>query len=86
MIYTCEHCGKKIKSYTFEDGTTMSAEEIVTKSKETYGQQLCMDCVFEASSAQSESDETEDSVDENSAESETAEVESNEEELTLPFN
>lgn len=90
-IYTCEHCGKKIKAYTFEDGTTMSAEEIVTKSKETYGQQLCMDCVFEANSAQSESNETEDSVEENSAESETAEiesneVESNEEELTLSFN
>ena len=85
-IYTCEHCGKKIKAYTFEDGTTMSVEEIVAKSKETYGQQLCMDCVFEASSAQDESDETEDSVDENSAESETAEADANEEELTLPFN
>ena len=78
-IYTCEHCGKKIKSYTFEDGTTMSVEEIVAKSKETYGLQLCMDCVFEASEANS--DETEsDSVEENSTESETAE-----EELKLPF-
>ena len=84
-IYTCEHCGKKIKAYTFEDGTTMSVEEIVAKSKETYGQQLCMDCVFEASSAQEES-EIEDSVDENSAESETAEADVNEEELTLSFN
>lgn len=88
-IYTCEHCGKKIKSYTFEDGTTMSAEEIVAKSKETYGQQLCMDCVFEASEANStevESDEIEDSVEENLAESEPAEDESTEKELTLPFN
>ena len=86
-IYTCEHCGKKIKAYTFEDGTTMSAEEIVVKSKETYGQQLCMDCVFEASEANS--DETEsDSVEEISADSETAEIEeiNDEKELTLPFN
>ena len=45
-IYTCEECGKKIKAYTFEDGTTMSAEEIVAKSKETYGKAMCMDCVF----------------------------------------
>ena len=87
-IYTCEHCGKKIKSYTFEDGTTMSVEEIVAKSKETYGQQLCMACVFEASeanSADTESNETMDSVEQNSAESETAEIEPNNEELTLPF-
>ena len=53
-IYTCECCGKKIKSYTFEDGTTMSAEEIVAKSKESYGKQMCMDCVFEASEENAE--------------------------------
>ena len=46
VIYTCECCGKKIRSYTFEDGTTMSPEEIVAKSKETYGKAMCMDCVF----------------------------------------
>lgn len=86
-IYTCEHCGKKIRSYTFEDGTTMSVEEIVAKSKETYGQQLCMDCVFEASSIETESNEVEDSVEENSAESATAEDETNNEEnLALTFN
>ena len=85
-IYTCECCGKKIKAYTFEDGTTMSAEEIVEKSKETYGKAMCMDCVFEASEANSDESEIEESVEENSAESETAETELNEEELTLPFN
>ena len=89
-IYTCEHCGKKIKAYTFEDGTTMSAEEIVEKSKETYGKAMCMDCVFEANEAnsdESETEEIEDSADLNSAESETAEIESNEEEEQeeLPF-
>ena len=56
-IYTCECCGKKIKSYTFEDGTTMSPEEIVAKSKETYGKAMCMDCVFEFAEAQEETAE-----------------------------
>lgn len=89
VVYTCEHCGKKIRSYTFEDGTTMSPEEIVEKSKETYGKALCMDCVFEISE-QSETEEVEEnSADVNSAETETAEteVENNEDDnLTLPFN
>lgn len=58
-IYTCECCGKKIKSYTFEDGTTMSPEEIVAKSKETYGKAMCMDCVFELAEAQEETAEEE---------------------------
>ena len=87
-IYTCECCGKKIKAYTFEDGTTMSAEEIVEKSKESYGKAMCMDCVFEASETNSneiESDETEDSAEEISVESETAEIESDDEQETLPF-
>ena len=53
-IYICEECGKKIKAYTFEDGTTMSAEEIVAKSKETYGKAMCMDCVFALSEANEE--------------------------------
>ena len=72
-IYTCEECGKKIKAYTFEDGTTMSAEEIVAKSKETYGKAMCMDCVFALNEE---------------AEEETAEEtneEENEENLELPF-
>lgn len=89
VVYTCEHCGKKIRSYTFEDGTTMSPEEIVEKSKETYGKALCMDCVFEISE-QSETEEVEEnSADVNSAETETAEteVENNEDDnLTLPFD
>ena len=74
-IYTCEVCGKKIKSYTFDDGTTMSPEEIVAKSKETFGKAMCMDCVFEASE------------EENSVEEETAETAETKEEdnLTLPF-
>lgn len=59
-IYICEECGKKIKSYTFEDGTTMSPEEIVAKSKETYGKAMCMDCVFEL--AESEEEETAEEV------------------------
>ena len=58
-IYTCECCGKKIKSYTFEDGTTMSPEEIVAKSKETYGKAMCMDCVFELAETQEETAEEE---------------------------
>ena len=69
-IYTCEECGKKIKAYTFEDGTTMSAEEIVAKSKESYGKAMCMDCVF--------------ALNEENAEEETAEE--TEEDLTLPFD
>lgn len=48
VVYTCEHCGKKIKSYAFEDGTVMSPQEIVERSKETYDMQLCMDCCLEA--------------------------------------
>ena len=73
-IYTCECCGKKIKSYTFEDGTTMSPQEIVEKSKETFGKAMCMDCVFEASEEENSAEET----------AETAETE--EENLTLPFD
>ena len=69
-IYTCEECGKKIKAYTFEDGTTMSAEEIVAKSKETYGKAMCMDCVFALNE---------------DAEEETAE-ETEENNLELPFD
>ena len=69
-IYTCEECGAKIKAYTFEDGTTMSAEEIVAKSKETYGKAMCMDCVFALSE---------------DAEEETAE-ETEENNLELPFD
>ena len=87
VVYTCEHCGKKIRSYTFEDGTTMSPEEIVEKSKETYGKALCMDCVFEISE-QSETEEIEEnSADVNSAETAETEVEDNEDDnLTLPFD
>ena len=59
VIYTCECCGKKIKTFAFEDGTTLSPQEIVEKSKETYGKQLCMDCVFKASEeAESQESET----------------------------
>ena len=58
-IYTCEECGKKIKSYTFEDGTTMSPEEIVAKSKETYGKAMCMDCVFALAESEEETAEEE---------------------------
>ena len=58
-IYTCECCGKKIKSYTFEDGTTMSPEEIVAKSKETYGKAMCMDCVFALAESEEETAEEE---------------------------
>lgn len=60
VIYTCENCGQKIKSYTFEDGTTMSPEEIVEKSKETYGKAMCMDCVFEFAESESENEESTD--------------------------
>lgn len=63
IVHTCECCGKKIKTWVFEDGTTMSPEEIVEKSKETYGKQMCMDCVFEASES-NEVEETE-TVEEN---------------------
>ena len=81
-IYTCECCGKKIKSYTFEDGTTMSPEEIVAKSKETYGKAMCMDCVFEISE-QSDAEE----IDSNSADVDSAEAETAEDEnLSLPFD
>ena len=59
VIYTCEECGKKIKSYTFEDGTTMSPEEIVAKSKETYGKAMCMDCVFALAESEEETAEEE---------------------------
>ena len=38
---------KKIKTYVFDDGTVMSPQEIVEKSKESYGKAMCMDCVFE---------------------------------------
>ena len=58
-IYTCECCGKKITYYTFEDGTTMSPEEIVAKSKETYGKAMCMDCVFELAESEEETAEEE---------------------------
>lgn len=68
-IYTCECCGKKIKSYTFEDGNTMSAEEIVAKSKETYGKAMCMECVFDISSNETNSEE----IEQNSDDNETAE-------------
>lgn len=60
IIYTCECCGKKIKSYTFEDGTTLSPQEIVEKAKESFGKAMCMDCVFEASAE--EEDEEEEAV------------------------
>ena len=43
----------------------MSAEEIVVKSKESYGKQMCMDCVFEASS---EIEESAEEVEENDLE------------------
>ena len=80
-IHVCECCGKKIRSYTFEDGTTMSPEEIVEKSKETYGKALCMDCVFEVN------EQTEE-VESNSAENDSAEpAETVEDEnLSLPFD
>lgn len=77
-IHVCECCGKKIHSYTFEDGTTMSPEEIVEKSKETYGKAMCMDCVFEAS------EQNEDSAEKETAES--VETETEAEELTVPFD
>lgn len=81
-IYTCECCGKKIRSYTFEDGTTMSPEEIVEKSKETYGKAMCMDCVFEASE-QSDAEE----IDSNSADVDSAEAETaKDENLSLSFD
>lgn len=48
VVYTCECCGKKIKSYVFEDGMSMSPQEIVEKSKETYGKAMCMNCCLEA--------------------------------------
>ena len=76
-IYTCECCGAKIKSYTFEDGTTMSTEEIVAKSKETYGKQMCMDCVFKASE-EANVEEEEPTEEESVNENETTEE--------LPFN
>lgn len=57
IVYTCECCGKKIKTYAFEDGTVMSPQEIVENSKNTYGKAMCMDCVFEAS--QEKREETE---------------------------
>lgn len=79
-IYTCECCGKKIRLYTFEDGTTMSAEEIVEKSKETYGKAMCMDCVFEASEQANTEEVDSNTADVNSAE--TAEDEN----LSLPFD
>lgn len=76
VIYTCECCGGKIKSYTFDDGTSMSAEEIVSKSKESYGKQMCMDCVFKVSEAnETESEEVTEEV-----ETEIKEPEA------LPFN
>ena len=82
IMYTCECCGKKIRSYTFEDGTTMSPEEIVEKSKETYGKAMCMDCVFEASE-QSDAEE----IDSNSADVDSAEVETaKDENLSLSFD
>lgn len=76
VIYTCECCGAKIKSYTFDDGTSMSAEEIVSKSKESYGKQMCMDCVFKISETnEAESEEATEEV-----ETEVKEPEA------LPFN
>ena len=57
FLHICECCGKKIKSYTFEDGTTMSPEEIVAKSKETYGKAMCMDCVFALAESEEETAE-----------------------------
>ena len=77
-IYTCECCGKKIKSYTFEDGTTMSPEEIVAKSKETYGKAMCMDCVFELAESE-ESEETADEIIEETEEVENSPFEETEE-------
>lgn len=59
-VYTCECCEKKIKPYEFDngDGTTtmMAVDEIVDRSKETYGKVLCMDCVF-AEAEKSEANE-----------------------------
>lgn len=57
VIYTCEKCGKKIKTYVFEDGTVYTPEEIVAKSRETYGKQLCMNCVFEESEDENSEEE-----------------------------
>lgn len=57
VIYTCEKCGKKIKTYVFEDGTVYTPEEIVAKSRETYGKQLCMNCVFEESENENSEEE-----------------------------
>jgi hypothetical protein len=54
----------------------MSAEEIVSKSKESYGKQMCMDCVFKISEAnEAESEEVTEEV-----ETEVKEPEA------LPFN
>ena len=58
----------------------MSAEEIVEKSKETYGKAMCMDCVFEAS----EQANTEE-VDSNTADVNSAET-VEDENLSLPFD
>lgn len=64
IIYTCEKCGKKIKTYVFEDGTVMSPQDIVEKSKETYGKSLCMDCVFEEAQNATETEVSEETVEE----------------------
>lgn len=57
VIYTCEKCGKKIKTYVLDDGTVYTPEEIVAKSRETYGKQLCMNCVFEESENENSEEE-----------------------------
>lgn len=67
IIYTCECCGKKIKTYAFDDGTVMSPQEIVEKSKESYGKAMCMDCVFEQN-VETESEEESDVEEEENTE------------------
>ena len=61
VAYVVDTTGKEMPmpkgSYVLEDGTVYTPEEIVAKSRETYGKQLCMDCVFEESENENSEEE-----------------------------
>lgn len=63
-IHTCSKCGKKIKTSTLADGTTMTAEEIIENSVNTYGRELCIDCCIEEAQNATETEVSEETVEE----------------------
>lgn len=43
-VYSCSACGKPVTDYIHNGKVRLSAEDIVTRSMDAFGRQLCMDC------------------------------------------